>query len=340
MLNASRNREPLTRRSGALTMLAVLALAAPLAAVTLTERTQDRGQRIPGDIPSITAGARDVVLVARAAPAPEVPAQPSRTSTARPAAAPAAAAASAARQQTPGALSGTIRDASGAVLPGVLLTLTDTTTGSRASAVTDGIGMFRFRDLSPGKYELLAALPGFATVSNVLDVAPGQSLDRALVLRIGMLQERILVTCASGAAAIPAPADRLLGHRTRPASAPLFTMPREAPRATAFAMAQGTPVRVGGQIRVPRKTRDAHPVCPSGLLPSPDGTVVTLEATIGVDGYMNDVRSLGAKSGDAPPVEFVESAIEGVRQWRYSPALLNNVAVPVIVSITVEYRRM
>ena len=98
-------------------------------------------------------------------------------------------------------------------------------------------------------------------------------------------------------------------------------------------------MRVGGQIAAPRQIRKVNPVCPRNVLPSAD-TVVVLTARIGVDGYLNDLRDVSTTAGGAAPApEFVNAALEAVRQWGYTPTRLNNVPVEAHVRITVQFSR-
>src|SRR5690349_1786531 len=71
--------------------------------------------------------------------------------------------ASAALAQATAQLSGTIRDESGAVLPGVTVTATQTDTGQVRSAVTDETGGYLLTNLPTGPYKLEVALQGFKT---------------------------------------------------------------------------------------------------------------------------------------------------------------------------------
>ena len=360
MLNASRNREPLRRGSGLFALLAMLAVAAPLAALTLTERVQ------PMSLATNAAG--DIVLIPAPVPTPPTtapPAPPAQPSRRREAAAPASTSAEAtvgrpdsaavtpATQLAPASLSGVLSDASGGVLPGVGLRLTDTMFGIVYSRVTDGNGSFSFAELPPSRYELVASLPGFASVSAVVTLGEGEKVERRLSMRVGSLEEKILVTCAAGGARLSGE-DQIAAFGTRSPGPRLFPStslgtPREAGTDAQDAVrimpvlveAQAKPVRVGGQIRAPGKVKDVKPICPRGVLPRLlVGTTVRLEGTVGTDGFLHDVRPLDPRAGDETPAEFVESALEAVRQWQFSPTLLNNVPVPVIVSVTVEYRRM
>lgn len=92
------------------------------------------------------------------------------------------------------------------------------------------------------------------------------------------------------------------------------------------------PVRPGGHIREPRKIRDVAPVYPRIAQGAQVQGVVILEAVIGVDGRVDRVRVLRS----APLLD--EAAIAAVKEWRYTPTLLNGVPVPVLMTITVNFR--
>jgi hypothetical protein len=76
-------------------------------------------------------------------------------------------------------------------------------------------------------------------------------------------------------------------------------------------------------------------VCP-GSLPS-DGYTVILEGAIGVDGLVKDVKTLRPRPGEQQAI--VQTAIDAIRQWEFTPTRLNNVPVPVIMTVTVQYTR-
>ena len=62
-------------------------------------------------------------------------------------------------------LTGTARDASGAVLPGVTVEASSPALIEKTrTAVTDGAGQYRIIDLRPGTYEVIFTLTGFSTV--------------------------------------------------------------------------------------------------------------------------------------------------------------------------------
>src|SRR5438093_10501632 len=58
---------------------------------------------------------------------------------------------------------GTVADASGALIPGVTVTATNTGTGIVSTVVTNESGAYNFASLQPGTYKLSAELPGFQT---------------------------------------------------------------------------------------------------------------------------------------------------------------------------------
>ena len=67
-------------------------------------------------------------------------------------------------QITRGAVSGTVRDASGAAVPGASVTVTNMDTNISRTAVSDAVGFFRVPALEPGRYQVRAELSGFSTV--------------------------------------------------------------------------------------------------------------------------------------------------------------------------------
>ena len=67
--------------------------------------------------------------------------------------------------QTEASLSGVIRDASGAVIPGAMVTVTNPATNQVRSAISNEAGVYNFPVLQPGKYNIKVELPGFRTIT-------------------------------------------------------------------------------------------------------------------------------------------------------------------------------
>jgi hypothetical protein len=93
-------------------------------------------------------------------------------------------------------LTGTVRDASGAVLPGVTVEAASPALIEKVrSAVTDGSGQYRIIDLQPGTYSLTFTLPGFNTVKrDGIDLTGSQTLTIPADMKVGGLEETITVT--------------------------------------------------------------------------------------------------------------------------------------------------
>ena len=93
-------------------------------------------------------------------------------------------------------LTGTVRDASGGVLPGVTVEAASPALIEKVrTAVTDGSGQYRIVDLQPGVYSLNATLPGFNTVRREnIELTGNQTLTIPIDMRVGGLQETITVT--------------------------------------------------------------------------------------------------------------------------------------------------
>lgn len=95
--------------------------------------------------------------------------------------------------------------------------------------------------------------------------------------------------------------------------------------------ARTEPLRPGGDIREPVKVHHVPPVYPRIAQESRVEGIVILEAVIDVDGSVRDVRVLRS----APLLD--QAAMDAVRQWRFTPTLLNGVPVPIIMTVTVRF---
>jgi len=92
------------------------------------------------------------------------------------------------------AVSGTVTDASGAVLPGVTVTATDQATGNTFMAVTDALGIYRIA-VRPGVFRITAELPGFTIVNRPgVELLVGQEREVNLELSISAVEETVTVT--------------------------------------------------------------------------------------------------------------------------------------------------
>lgn len=208
------------------------------------------------------------------------------------------------RQAGPAPLLGTIYDVTGGVMPGVQVTLVDAN-DSKWAVTSAASGRFEFPPVQAGKYVLEVALPGFRTLRQEFQLRDAGDWDRAVTLQVGDLKETVTVRESRS------------------------TLPKQL-KATGAA---SQPIRIGGNIRAPRKEVDVRPVYPVAMREAGLTGVVPVEAIIGRDGTVSSVRVLSAQVHPA----FVMAAVDAVRQWRFSPTLLNGVAVEVVMTVSVRF---
>lgn len=213
--------------------------------------------------------------------------------------------------QATASFSGSLVDTVGRILPDTPMTLSSTQSNQKHQARSDQSGHFAFDGLTAGDYVLEVERPGFALTQGRVTLGAGQSLMQDVALQLGTLQETIFIT--------DGPPSPLTGSRARVAY-----------KAKPSACSQTT---VGGCIEQPSKLHDVKPQYPASLSGSGRDATVLLEARIGVDGFINDLRVVSP--GEA---EFAAAAIEAVRQWGFSQTRLDGVPVEVRMNVSVTFR--
>jgi len=74
-----------------------------------------------------------------------------------------------------------------------------------------------------------------------------------------------------------------------------------------------------------------EPTYPDLALMAKVGGMVILEAVVGADGSVESVKILRS-------VKFLDAAAaEAVRQWKYSPLILNGVPTPFVLTVTLNF---
>lgn len=91
------------------------------------------------------------------------------------------------------------------------------------------------------------------------------------------------------------------------------------------------PVRVGVSVRTPIKTHHIDPVYPAIAQSARIQGIVIIEATISEDGHVINARLLRS----VPLLD--QAAIDAVRQWQFTPSMLNGAPVPVVMTVTVNF---
>ncbi|MCM3879414.1 MAG: energy transducer TonB [Vicinamibacterales bacterium] len=92
------------------------------------------------------------------------------------------------------------------------------------------------------------------------------------------------------------------------------------------------PARVSSGIKPPTRIKDAPPVYPDIARRARVQGVVILEAIIGADGRVQQARVLRS----IPLLD--QAAMDAVQSWQYTPTLLNGRPVPIIMTVTVNFR--
>src|SRR5438067_635498 len=107
-------------------------------------------------------------------------------------------AAAASAQLSTAELSGRVTDTSGAVLPGVTVTMTQTDTQATRTAITDADGTYVISNLPTGPYKLEVSLQGFRSyVQTGITLQVGATPTINAVLEVGALEESITVDAAA-----------------------------------------------------------------------------------------------------------------------------------------------
>jgi TonB family protein len=253
-------------------------------------------------------------------------------------------------------LSGVVTDPSGAVIPGARVTVTVPSITVPQQTTTDANGQFNIINLPGCDCQVSVSIPGFKTSSATIQLKDNQSFDLRVRLQVGSIAEMVTVRAVSqnaeqaAATVNPMPstlrtsmeyydAARIYYQQGRLTDAEAMTaravellqieMPDPAP---AGARAEAV-VRVGGNITAPRKIRHVPPIYPADAQAASATGDVVIQAVIAKNGSVKDARVIqGVPLLDA-------AALGAVRQWLFTPTLLNNTPVEVLMTVTVRFQR-
>ena len=95
--------------------------------------------------------------------------------------------------------------------------------------------------------------------------------------------------------------------------------------------ASGAALRVGGSVSAPQKIRDVPPVLPEAARQAGIRGAVIVEITIDTEGKVRSARVLRS----FPLLDA--AALEAVRQWEFTPTVLNGEPREVVMSVTVPF---
>ena len=96
--------------------------------------------------------------------------------------------------------------------------------------------------------------------------------------------------------------------------------------------ASRTPVRIGGQVTAPALVHRVEPTYPGIAVAAQLSGMVILEAVVDTEGCVESVKVLR-------PVNPVldRAAVEALKQWQYSPLVLNGVPTPFVLTVTFNF---
>jgi TonB family protein len=218
-------------------------------------------------------------------------------------------------------LAGTVLDPTDRVLPDVRLVLTNSSNRSKYEVRSDSDGHFEFVAVPAGDYVLETFLTGFTTVRSTFSVGGAGRLETRFKLSVGSLNETITVTSPGRALT----STELEARRQ--------ALERRAGRSNKGVGDCADTGSTGGNIRQPRKLKDVRPIYPEALSLAQTSGSVVLDAVIGVDGTIREVRV--AKSTNSG---FEQAAIDAVRQWEFDTTLLNCQPIEVNMQVNVGFK--
>jgi TonB family protein len=232
--------------------------------------------------------------------------------------------AGAAAQARYSTLSGTVVDQTNGFLPNTTLVLTNAASRARYEVKSDPTGRFEFVGLPPGEYSLQVTQLGFAALTEPVAIT-GRDLARTIQLQVGSLQETInIIGGPSDATPDPTRAERLQAVRQKA---------QERQQRATERCAAATSGGLGGNILQPWKIKDVRPIYPESASSARVGGVVTMQALIGTDGIVQEVNVVSS-----PHPDLDRAAAEAVRQWEFTPTILNCTPIEVRMNVTATFK--
>ena len=184
---------------------------------------------------------------------------------------------------------------------------------------SDDAGRFDIQDVPPGDYRLRVGVAGFAEISEAVTLQAGQRERRDFVLAIEALEETVIVTTADSEPVVTTPEETLLRRRQLT-----------------------NRVRLNrGRLKLPVKVQGLDaPAYPEELRRLGVEGKVIVEGIVATDGSLQVLNVLAPVNPDslaAVQPELARAAVTLVRQWQYAPGLLNDVAVDLPITVTVNF---
>ena len=191
-------------------------------------------------------------------------------------------------------------------------------------AVDSNAGQLKFTNVSPAEIDRMVRTskpPEWAELRRILDAFIRSAVSAVQQWRYDPPYQAPI--------SFPVTINFTLSSSTSESSMPPPPPPPPPPGPTSWTLDGAA--RVGSGVKAPMKIRDVRPVYPPIAIASRVQGVVILEARIEPDGRVGDVRVLRS----IPLLD--QAAIDAVRQWQFTPTVLNGHAVPVVMTLTVAF---
>src|SRR5215475_15119433 len=92
--------------------------------------------------------------------------------------------------QTLGTITGEVKDSSGALIPGVTVTVTNKATNAVRTTTSNEVGLFDFPALAPGNYTVKSEIDGFKTATHDVELQVQQTIRVNFALELGTISEQ------------------------------------------------------------------------------------------------------------------------------------------------------
>ncbi|SRR5579883_19742 len=200
-----------------------------------------------------------------------------------------------------GTITGTVRDPSGAVVPGCRVTVTNPDGSTGATVVTNAVGQYRLAGVPSGPFTLEFSQPGFRRGKTSGVLVSGAVATADFNLTVGEISSTVMVW-------------------------PQQKAP-PAPSATAVR------IKVGGNIQAARLIRQPRPAYPPELQQAGVEGTVEIQAIISKQGTV-----LNPKVVNTVDSRLAQAALDAVAQWQYQPTLLNGEPIEVLTRIDISFQ--
>jgi Carboxypeptidase regulatory-like domain len=101
-------------------------------------------------------------------------------------------------QQAAAAINGTVTDATGSIVPGATITLSNSATGVSRTTQSNGSGIYNFIDVQPASYSMKVAKEGFGTLTQAdIVMQVNQTATYDFKLKVGVTQQTIEVEASA-----------------------------------------------------------------------------------------------------------------------------------------------